>query len=105
MSTENTETKPLIGQSRSNAGLELIDPEFVRAIELSLLAMIDFATNCHNQRVDRPMTYTDKVMMEINSRSISLAEYRLREISDWFDALTSNAEFRGAAASSPRPLE
>jgi hypothetical protein len=87
-------TSEHIAPSALNVGLELIDPDFVRDIELSLMAMIDFATTCHNQRVDRPMTYTDKVMLGINSRTISQAEELLRRISDWFDSLPSNVELR-----------
>lgn len=77
---------PASGLSDSNLGLELIDLEFMRDIELSLMAMIDLASNYYNLIAAKPITYTEKTMLVVNSRSISLAEKQRRKISDWFDS-------------------
>ena len=74
-----------------NAGLERIDPELLRLVELSLDAMTDYARNRYaEQKVAFPNLNND-VLLRMMLGDIERAEERLRDISAWFDGLRSNA--------------
>lgn len=71
------------GLSALNAGLEGVDPEFIREIELSLLAMTDQAiarlADAELSKCLRP------VVLAIMRREIEKSEELLRRIADWFE--------------------
>jgi len=88
MNTKNAETNEHIGQSRSNAGLELIDPEFMRLVELSLIAMTDYANTRLNSMASSPLR-------NIIETDIGRANALMTRISEWFDAIPSNEKVSG----------
>lgn len=67
------------GQSRLTGGLDGLDPEYVRLIELSLMAMTDYART-HLAGCSHP------VISKIMAKDIDRADAMLELISQWFEA-------------------
>lgn len=77
-----------VGEAGANlsVGLEAVDPDFMRLIEMSLMAMTDYARNKTEAEPHAGM----KLVM---TRDVERAEKILERIADWHEA--SNVEIRG----------